>query len=146
MIQSVRDGSDREQWCLLCSLPVFSHSLHYPQAKWAFLVLLPQWVGLCSSRTLWVSPTTSPARLGVSPAAASTCTGVFNQRFEALFSRAGTLGCTVCHWVHQLLLCGQLQPWPPHSTIHHLAGSTSRGLAMTPLCPAACLHPSYWSG
>ena len=35
---------------------------------------------------LWVSPTNSPVRLGVSPAAASTRTGVFNQRFEALFS------------------------------------------------------------
>ena len=37
------------------------------------------------SRPLWVSPTTSPVRLGVSPAAAPTPTGVFNQRFEALF-------------------------------------------------------------
>ena len=35
-------------------------------------------------------------RLGVSPAAASTPTGVFNQRFEALFPRAGALGCKVC--------------------------------------------------
>ena len=34
---------------------------------------------------LWVSPATSPVRLGVSPAAAPTPTGVFNQRFEALF-------------------------------------------------------------
>ena len=38
----------------------------------------------------------SPVRLGVSPAAASTPTGVFNQRFEALFLRAGALGCAVC--------------------------------------------------
>ena len=37
------------------------------------------------SRPLWVSPTTSPVRLGVSPAAAPTPTGIFNQRFEALF-------------------------------------------------------------
>ena len=37
------------------------------------------------SRPLWVSPTTCPVRLGVSPAAAPTPTGVFNQRFEALF-------------------------------------------------------------
>ena len=37
------------------------------------------------------SPLTSPVRLGVSPAAASTPTGVFNQRFEALFPRAGAL-------------------------------------------------------
>ena len=48
------------------------------------------------SRPLWVSPTTSPVRLGVSPAAAPTPTGVFNQRFEALFPRAVALGCAVC--------------------------------------------------
>ena len=48
------------------------------------------------SRPLWVSPTTSPVRLGVSPAAAPTPRGVFNQRFEALFPRAGALGCAVC--------------------------------------------------
>ena len=30
-------------------------------------------------------------------------TGVFNQWFEALFPHAGTLGCVVCHLVHQLL-------------------------------------------
>ena len=35
----------------------------------------------------------SAVRLGVSPAAASTPTGVFSQRFEALFPRAGALGC-----------------------------------------------------
>ena len=48
------------------------------------------------SRPLWVSPTTSPVRLGVSPAAAPTPMGVFNQRFEALFPCAGALGCVVC--------------------------------------------------
>ena len=48
------------------------------------------------SRPLWVSPTTSPVRLGVSPAAAPPPTGVFNQRFEALFPGAGALGCAVC--------------------------------------------------
>ena len=55
------------------------------------------------SRTLWVSPTNSPARLGVSPTAASTPTGVFNQWFETLFPRAGTLGFMVCYPVYQLL-------------------------------------------
>ena len=43
-------------------------------------------------RPLWVSPTTSPVRLGVSPAAAPTPTGVFNQRFEALFPTCGSPG------------------------------------------------------
>ena len=35
-------------------------------------------------------------RLGVSPAAASTPTGVFNQKFEALFPCTGALSCAVC--------------------------------------------------
>ena len=48
------------------------------------------------SKPLWVSPMNSPVRLGVSPAASSTPTGVFTQRFEALFSCAGALGCVVC--------------------------------------------------
>ena len=47
-------------------------------------------------RPLWVSPTTSPVRLGVSPAAAPTPRGVFTQRFEALFPHTGALGCVVC--------------------------------------------------
>ena len=47
-------------------------------------------------RPLWVSPRTSPVRPGVSPAAPPTPTGVFNQRFEALFPGAGALCCKVC--------------------------------------------------
>ena len=53
------------------------------------------------SRPLWVSPTTSPMRLGVSPAAAPTPTGVFNQRFEALFPPRWSPG-----------LCGPLRSPP----------------------------------
>ena len=67
------------------------------------------------SRPLCISPTTSPKRLGVSPAAASTPTGVFSQWFEALFPHAGTLGFAVCRLVHQLLLTNQLQLSPPHN-------------------------------
>ena len=53
-------------------------------------------------------------RLGVSPAAAPTPTGVFNQRFEALFPCSGALGCVVCFapppfvWVY---LCANVGPW-----------------------------------
>ena len=101
----VGEGSEREQWRLLHSVPVFSHSPRYPPSNWAFLVLLPKWVGCVHSRPLWVSPTKSPVSLGVSPAAASTPTGVFNQLFEALFPHTGALGCAVCHLVHQLLPC-----------------------------------------
>ena len=53
-------------------------------------------------RPLWVSPTTSPMRLGVSPAVVPTPLRVFNQRFEALFPHAGALGCAVCFASHRL--------------------------------------------
>ena len=53
-------------------------------------------------RPLWVSPATSPVTLGVSPAASPTPTGIFNQRFEALFPCAGALGCAVCFAPHRL--------------------------------------------
>ena len=45
---------------------------------------------------------TSPVRLGVSLAAAPTPTGIFNQRFEALFPRTGALGYVVCFAPHHL--------------------------------------------
>ena len=44
-------------------------------------------------------------------------TGVFNQWFEALFPHLGTVGCMVCHPVHQLL-SGRLAaafPTPLHN-------------------------------
>ena len=47
-------------------------------------------------RPLWVSPSTSPVRLGVSPTAAPTPMGVFNQRSQALCPRVVALGCEVC--------------------------------------------------
>ena len=81
------------------------------------------------SRPLWVSPTNSPVRLGVSPAAASTPTGVFNQRFEALFPRAGALGCTVC-----------FVP-PPFLQVYLCANVGPRGLLVVKL-PAPFIPPS----
>ena len=75
---------------------------------------LSGWVCV-GSRTLWVSPMNSLVRQGVSPAAASTPTGIFNQWFEALFPHTGTLGCMVCHLVHQLL------PHLESSTPSHLS-------------------------
>ena len=58
------------------------------------------WAFACP-RPLWVCPTTSPVRLGVSPAAVSAPMGVFNHRFEALFPRAGALGYEVCFAPHR---------------------------------------------
>ena len=54
-------------------------------------------------------------RLGVSPTATSTPTGVFSQSFEALFPCTGTLGCTV-YLVPQLFLPVYLYSsvGPPH--------------------------------
>ena len=107
-------GAEREHWCLLHSLPDFNHSLHHPQSNWVPPVLIPESAACAHSRPLWVSPTNSPARLGVAPTAASTPMGVFNQRFEALFPRAGALGGVVClatlHFL-PVYLCANVGPW-----------------------------------
>ena len=71
-----------------------------------------EWSYACS-RLLWVSPTTSPLRLGISPAATSTHTSVFNQSFEALFPWAGALGRVVCFAPSPFLpvyLCANVGP------------------------------------
>ena len=68
------------------------------------------------SRPLWVSPTTSPVRLGVSPAASPTPTGAFNQRSEALFPPRWSPG-----------LRGQLRS-PPFIQVYLRAYVGPRGL------------------
>ena len=106
------------------------------------------------SRPLWVSPTTSPVRLGVSPAAAPTPMGVFTQRFEALFRHTGALGYVVCFALRHLSglsMCecrvvgsasGQTAcPFRP--ALHQ---SCSRHHHASPLRPGARLRPSYRSG
>ena len=66
----------------------------------------------------------SLVRLEVSPTA-STPTGFFSQRFEALFPHAGILGCVVCHalqlflWVY--LHANMGPPTPPPTTLPTLA-------------------------
>ena len=77
---------------MLHSPPDFSHSLRLIGPLWCWF---PSGWACARPRPLWVSPTTSPVRLGVSPAATPTPRGVFNQRFEALFPRAGALGYEV---------------------------------------------------
>ena len=121
---------------ILCRFLVTPSSTHN-QIGPLWCCFLSGWACVCA-RPLWVSPTNSPVRLGVSPAAASTPTGVLNQWFEALFPRAGALGCEVCGWVYQLLPHCQLQLCPPHSTIHRLTGSASHCLAH-PNPPTAAL-------
>ena len=101
-------------------------------------------------RPLWVSPTTSPVRLGVSPAAAATPTGVFNQRFEALFPCAGALGCAVCFAprclsglsVRKCGAAGSASGWTACPVCPTLRQSRSCHSHASPLHPGACLRPS----
>ena len=64
-------------------LSAFSHSSCYLQANRALLMLIPSGWVCVHSRTPWVCPTSSPARLGVSSAVA-TPTGFYSQRFLKL--------------------------------------------------------------
>ena len=88
----VGEGSKREQWHLLCSLPAFSHFPCYPQAKWDLLVLIPMWLGFCN----FLDPVGLSKELSCEAGSFSYCClnpqGVFNQWFEALFFRTGALG------------------------------------------------------
>ena len=105
---------------------------------------------------LWVSLTTSPVRLGVSPAAASTPTGVLNQRFEALFPHAGTLSFAVCLAPQLFLLVyPHTNMGPPYPLVATLPGlpaatcspwSSSCCVATSSLCLAAHLCPFYRPG
>ena len=129
----------------LCGFSITSPATHNQIGP--FLCCFPGvWVCVCF-RSLWVSPMNSPVRLRVSPTATSTPTCVFNQRFEALFSRTGTLGCAVCHPVHQLL------PHRPAAALPTpLHNPPPRWVHQPPPCressppPAAHLCPSYQSG
>ena len=131
------------------------HSATHNQTGPLWFWFLSGWA-CAHSRPLWVSPTTSPVRLGVSPAASSAPSGVFNQRFEALFplrwrpglcgllrfptvppslsmrecgAEGSAIGCTAC---------------PVHLTIHQSLGAAALQRVLS--APAACLHPSYRSG
>ena len=100
------------------------------------------WWVCVHSRPLWVSPTNSPMRLVVSPAAASTPTGVFRQRFEALFLHTGTLGCMVCHLVHHLL-----PRWPAATLATSLHNLPPHWVCQPPPCckasPPSCPSPPF---
>ena len=78
-------------FCWILVTPSATHNQIGP-----FWSCFPSGWACAYSRPLWVSPMNLPVNLGVSPAAASTPTGVFNHRFEALFPCAGPLGCAVC--------------------------------------------------
>ena len=117
--------------CQILVTPSATHNQIGPLWCW-----FPSKWARAHSRPLWVSPTTSPVRLGVSPAAAPPPRGIFNQRFEALFPRAGALGCAVCF------------------TPCHLSGLSVRecgavgsasGQTACPVCPTLCQSQSHSS-
>ena len=91
-----------------------------------------------------------------STAAASTPMGVFNQRFEALFPRAGALGFTVCFAPPSFLpvyLCANVGPrsliavaLPAPFVPQSAASLGPPTLPQVLSAPAAHLRPSYWSG
>ena len=85
-----RNGT-RSTLCWILITPSATHNQIGPLWCW-----FPSKWACAHSRTLWVSPMTSPVRLGVSPVAAPTSMGVITQRFEALFPRAGALVYVVC--------------------------------------------------
>ena len=132
--------------------PIFHSATHNQTGPlWCWF---PSGWACARSRPLWVSPVTSPVRLGVSPAATPTPTGIFNPRFEALFPRAGDLGYVVCFAPHRwsglsVCECGAVgsasgQTACPVSPT--LCWSRSQQGHARPLRPGARLHPPYQSG
>ena len=119
----------RSTLCRISVTPSATHNQIGPLWCW-----FPSGGGCVHSRTLWISPTNCPVRLGVCPAATSTPTGVFSQRFEARSP----------DWCG---LSGSLV-FPPGLLAHECGTthSTSRRLALSPLHPTAQICPSYWSG
>ena len=119
-----------------------------PTSKVGPLALIPVWVILC---TFW-DPVGLSKELSCEAGSFSHChfnpQGVFHWWFEALFPRAGALGCLVC-LTPKLFLLVYLHvnvgpPAPPATALP--AQSSSHCLATSPLCPAARLCPSYGSG
>ena len=113
----------------LCWIPVTPSATHN-QIGSLWYWFLSGWA-CARSRPLWVSPTTSPVRLGVSPAAVPTPRGVFTQRFEALFPRTGALDYMVCFA-------------PRHSSWFICARVWGRGVCYPPLCLPRSLPLQVW--
>ena len=105
----------------LHQISVFHSSTHNQTGPlWCWF---PSGWACAHSRPLWVSPTTSPVRLGVSPAAAPTPTGISNQRFEALFPPCWSPG-----------LCGLLRS-PLFLSVYLCANVGPRGATRRSACP-----------
>ena len=125
-------GSNGARFTLLWILIFHSDTHNQTGPLWCWF--LSGWA-CAHSRPLWVCPTTSLVRLGVSPAAAPTPTGIFNQRFEALFPRAVALGCSVCFVPRRssglsMFECGAAVCYP-HSACPALCHSKSGPLSLS---------------
>ena len=125
-------GSNGARFTLLW-ISVF-HSDTHNQIGPLWCWLLSGWA-CAHSRPLWVSPMISPVRLGVSPAAAPTPTGTFNQRSEALFARARALDYSACFAPHHSsrFICARVWGtgcYPP-LCLPHLCHSESGPLGLS---------------
>ena len=114
-------------FCRILVTPSATHNQTGP-----FWCCFPSGWACACARPLWVCPATSPVGLGVSPAAASTPTGVFTQRFEASFLRAGALGCAVCFAL------------PPFLLVYLCANVRLRGLLAVALPALFYYLPPHW--
>ena len=133
-------GNNSVCWAL-CQLSVTSATANKQTGP--FWKLIPGWTGCVHSRTLWVSPTNSPVRLGISPTAANP-TDFFSQRFWGFIYPHWNPGlqsnsfpnCSsrfICTQIWDCSLC-QLPSCPFQCC--------SLCFAVHPLCPAAHLCPS----
>ena len=132
--------------CLALSWLSVTSSATHKQIGSFWCWFLGWWVCV-HSRTLWVSPTNSPMRLGVSHAT-STPTGFFSQRFWGFISP---------HWKPGLHSLSHSPVVPPslsahicgtaHSASSHLArpGPPATTLLCVLSTPVARLCPSYQS-
>ena len=132
--------------------PIFHSATHNQTGPlWCWF---PSGWACAHSRSLWVSPTTSPVRLGVSPAAAPTPTGRFQSEVWGFISRSWSPGLhsLLCSLpaVSPVYLCANVgpqgllvvrlpAPFVPHSASLSCQ-SRSRHDNASPLCPG-CPSP-----
>ena len=117
---------------ILCCFSVTSPATHNQIGR--FWCWFPGGWVCVHSRTLWISPTNSPVRLGVSPAA-SAPTGVFSQRLWGFISRYWSPG------LHSL----SRSPIVPPSLSARECGTTQSASCHSslPSCPSPPLLPVW---
>ena len=112
-----------------------------PTIKWAPLVLVPEWVGLCILEApVGLSNDLSCEAGSLSCCCSPTPTGFFNQRSEALFPHAGALGHVVCFAPRRLsrFICARV--WGLRAATRHTACPVLRHSESGPLglCVRQC--------